>query len=1002
MGWGWRVGSERLGFGGRCRETMLFRAAMLVVFPAVLAAEEAAVERFRAEVEPILRDRCLECHSHAGGKMKGGLTLDARSGWEQGGDGGPAVVPGNPEASLLMRMVRWEDEDHQMPPDGKLPQGEIAVLERWVREGAVDPRVAEVAGGKDGGWWSLRPLVAPAVPGAGHPVDVFIGKALAEQGLEFSGEAGRTALVRRLHFALHGLPPQLEDVSAWPEDASGGWEGLVDRLLASPRYGERWARHWFDVIHFADSHGFEHDVKRENAWRFRDYVIGAFNGDTPWPRFVREQLAADVFYPEESQLTAALGFLGAGTYDMSAAGTALMSFEYLDRDDLVTQTMSAFASTTANCARCHAHKFDPVSQEDYFALQAVFAGIGKGDLEYDADPQVAAERKRWTALRGAVERRDAGVLLAAGQEEVVASWEAARGGGVVAWTVLRPEVFGAGDGVVLRRLGDESLLASGALPDKDVTVVTAASGVREVSGFRLDLLPDESLPAQGPGRPANGNVHLSEFEVRLFRAGAAEPERLALAEAFSGFSQDSFGIAGSIDGKAETSWAIHPREGQSHAAVFVLSRPLVVEPGDRLQFTLRQLQGGAHLLGRWKLSAAGGARESLTLLPDGVVAALAVPRGERSEAQRLEVAAHVLGEWAAVRLAGLPAPVAVWAAGRAARNERGVITYGEPREIRVLRRGELDKPGVVVKPGALSAVPGLPGRFALADGVPEGLRRAALADWLVDPGNPLSWRSIVNRVWHYHFGRGLCDTPGDFGRMGGEPSHPELLDWLTVWFRDEAKGSLKALHRLIVTSRTWKQASLERSRGLAVDPENRFLWRMNRQRLDADAYRDAVLVVSNRLDPAVGGPGIEHFAKSPGPQSTPKLDYTAYDWTAPGAGRRSIYRVVWRGIADPFMEALDFPELGLTAPVRGFSASPLQSLALLNNEFVLRHSEALGQRAETGGLTAVERVRAMFRQVLLREPDAVELEAMTGLVERHGLAAAARVLINASEFQFLD
>jgi len=260
----------------------------------------------------------------------------------------------------------------------------------------------------------------------------------------------------------------------------------------------------------------------------------------------------------------------------------------------------------------------------------------------------------------------------------------------------------------------------------------------------------------------------------------------------------------------------------------------------------------------------------------------------------------------------------------------------------------------------------------------------------------------VNRVWHYHFGRGLCDTPGDFGRLGGEPSHPELLDWLTVWFRDEAKGSLKALHRLIVTSRTWKQASLERSRGLAVDPENRFLWRMNRQRLDADAYRDAVLVVSNRLDPAVGGPGIEHFAKSPGPQSTPKLDYTAYDWTAPGAGRRSIYRVVWRGIADPFMEALDFPELGLTAPVRGFSASPLQSLALLNNEFVLRHSEALGQRAETGGLTAVERVRAMFRQVLLREPDAVELEAMTGLVERHGLAAAARVLINASEFQFLD
>jgi hypothetical protein len=983
---------------------MLFRAALFLSGSVLLAAEDVAVERFRAEVEPILRERCLECHSHAGGKMKGGLTLDARSGWELGGEGGPAVVPGKPEESLLMRMVRWEDEDHQMPPEGKLPDREIAVLERWVREGAVDPRVAEGSGGgsSHADWWSLRPLVAPAVPGEGHPVDAFIGKALAGKGLGFSGEAGRTVLVRRLHFALHGLPPQPEDASAWPDEASGGWEGLVDRLLASPRHGERWARHWFDVIHFADSHGFEHDVKRENAWRFRDYVIGAFNGDTPWPRFVREQLAADVFFPGETQLTAALGFLGAGTYDMSAAGTAVRSFEYLDRDDLVTQTMSAFASTTANCARCHAHKFDPVSQEDYFALQAVFAGVGKGDIDYDADPQVAAERKRWTALRDAVERRDAGVLLSSGHVAAVDSWEAERGGAAAAWSVLRPEVFGAGEGVVLRRLEDGSLLASGALPDKDVTTVTAASGVREITAFRLDLLPDASLPAGGPGRPANGNVHLSEFEVQLFRAGAAEPERLAFAEVFSGYSQEAFGIAGSMDGKPETSWAIHPREGQAHAAVFVLNRPVTVEPSDRLQITLRQLQGGAHLLGRWKLAVTGGARDSLTILPEGVVAALTVPRGERTDAQRMEIAAHVLGGLAGERLAGLPPPVAVWAAGRAARNERGVVTYGEPREIRVLRRGELDKPGAVAVPGALSVVAGLPGRFGLADGTHEGLRRAALADWLADPVNPLSWRSVVNRVWHYHFGRGLCDTPGDFGRMGGTPSHPELLDWLAVWFRDEARGSLKALHRLIVTSRTWKQSSVAHGTGMEVDPENRMLWRMNRQRLDADAYRDAVLVVSHRLDPAMGGPGIEHFAKSPGPQSTPKVDYLAYDWTAPGAGRRSIYRVVWRGIADPFMEALDFPELGLTAPVRGFSASPLQSLALLNNEFVLRHSEALAQRVEVSGPALEQRIRGLFRFALLREPAAGELEAFAGLVGHHGLPAAARVLFNTSEFQFLD
>ena len=273
-------------------------------------------------------------------------------------------------------------------------------------------------------WWSLRPLVRPAVPGPGNPIDAFIRARLTENHLSPAPPADPRTLIRRLYFDLHGLPPSPEAVDAF---TPGQVATLTDQLLASPRYGERWARHWFDVIHFADSHGFEHDVKRDNAWRYRDYVISALNADTAWPRFIREQLAADVFFPDEPQLTPALGYLGAGTFDMSTFGTTTVTFDYLDRDDMVTQTMATFVSTTANCARCHAHKFDPITQEDYFSLQAVFAGIGKGDISYDEDPATGQQRQRWTALKDAAIRQDSAILLAAENTALVAAWEKERG-----------------------------------------------------------------------------------------------------------------------------------------------------------------------------------------------------------------------------------------------------------------------------------------------------------------------------------------------------------------------------------------------------------------------------------------------------------------------------------------------------------------------------------------------------------------------------------------------
>jgi hypothetical protein len=827
-------------------------------------------------------------------------------------------------------------------------------------------------------WWSLKRLDAPKVPVSGrHPIDAFIEGKLAEKGLKSSSQADERTLVRRVSFDLHGLPPD-------PPPYVGSYEELVDHLLASPRYGERWARHWLDTIHFADSHGFEHDVMRTNAWRYRDYVIESLNRDTPWDRFIREQLAADVFYPDQPSLTVALGFLGAGPYDSSAAGTAPKSFEYLDRDDLVTQTMGAFVSTTANCARCHAHKFDPITQEDYYGLQAVFAGVGKGDVGFDRDAAIAKQRKRWQSLLAGTD------LLSAENQKLIDEWESQRGSAAT-WEPLDLDVFVSSDGATLTRQADGSILSGGKRPDKDTVTVTGTTKLREVTAFRLEVLTDDSLPIKGPGRADNGNLHLTEFEAQVFRTGANSGDKLKIRRASADFDQKGWTIAHSLDGDLKTAWGIDPAEGQAHHAVFELQDKLQIESGAKLVVLLKQVHGSAHVIGRFRLSVTDAPASAVTALPAVAEAALKVPRTDRTKDQKESIATVVLKNRARDELARLPAQTKVYAAGAMAENERGMITYSEPRTIRVLKRGELDKPQEEVGPGTLAAVSWLKGRF---EAKPEAERRAALADWIADPENPLTWRSIVNRVWHYHFGKGLCDTPSDFGRMGGVPSHPELLDWLVVWFRDEAKGSLKKLHKLILTSATYRQSSAHREDAAAIDPENRLLWRINRQRLDAESYRDAVLAISGRLDCTMGGPGAAHFKQTPGPQATPVLDYTPFDWGSREGARRSIYRVVWRGIADPFMEALDFPDLGLLAPVRGFSASPLQALSLMNNEFVVFHSEVMAKR--------VGNVREAVQRVWLREPTAEELADFSALANEHGLAAVCRLLFNSNEFLFVN
>jgi hypothetical protein len=435
-----------------------------------------------------------------------------------------------------------------------------------------------------------------------------------------------------------------------------------------------------------------------------------------------------------------------------------------------------------------------------------------------------------------------------------------------------------------------------------------------------------------------------------------------------------------------------------------LAKKLVLTNGARLAFQIKQLHGQGHVIGKFRLSVTADPPLGAEAVPIVVTEARRLPREQRSEAQRLAVAAWALRALAEETLVAMPPPAQVFGAGPdfVAVAEGGFYKpWREPKLVHLLTRGEISKPRDAISPGAISAITTLPARFALKNTADESARRAALADWLADEKNPLSWRSIVNRVWQNHFGRALADSPNDLGRMGSLPSHPELLDWLASEFRDTG-GSLKSLHRLIMTSAAYRRAACHDEASFARDPDNRLLWRGQRRRLDAECFRDTVFAVSGRLNLTMGGPGVHHFKLGKPIQLTPTVDYSDFDWDKPDATRRSIYRFIYRGLPDPFMDALDFPDAAQLAPTRPFSASALQALAILNNDFVLHHSQHFAARLEKLGATPEERVNAAFQLAFQRQPDESERAAFASYAEKYGLAGMCRVLLNSNEFLFIN
>lgn len=976
------------------------------------AADSPAVRiDFSRDVRPILMGRCVKCHGadHA----EAGLRLDLLSFATQKLESGKfALVPGKAGDSEILQRITSVDPDLRMPPDGpRLPASEIATLKSWIEQGATWPS-----------HWAYEPLqqisLANALPTKpvelSEPLDLFIELERRKAGLNGSQRSDKRSLMRRVYFDLLGLAPASEELADFiSDDAPDAYVRLVDRLLASPHYGERWARHWMDMVHFAETHGHDQDRPREHAWPYRDYLISAFNDDVPYGQFIREQIAGDVIAPNDPRSIAATGFLAAGPWDESSLRDIRDDTidreiaRYLDRDDIVTTVMQTFVSTTVQCARCHDHKFDPVKQSDYYALQAVFSGCDKGNRKYDPDPRVATRRRELLAEQQRVPQwlaQKAPELLDAALQVDVAKWEQQQLKASAAWHVPEILTIHSSGGATLTPQPDGSVYSEGTRPEKDVVTLTLRSALSRATGLRLDVLSDDRLPLKGPGRQDNGNLHLNEIVVMVQDADASKPERrIELINPKADFDQAGWSIDKTLDGNPGTAWGIYPEVGKPHRAVFHFKQPVELAAGTKLKVELHQVHGGGHLIGRARVSLSDTVGPlSLDVVPANIEQIVATPAAQRSDDQRRELSALFLLQRCAQQLAALPQPQMVYCGGSQFEADGSFRPAATPRVVKLLHRGDITQPRELIQPAALQMLRSLNGALTPKKIDREEERRAALSDWISDPRNALTWRSIVNRVWQQHFGRGLVDTPNDFGGMGSAPTHPELLDWLATRLLAQG-GPLKALHREIVTSDTYCQLSAHRDDQSRVDADNRVLWRMNRRRLDAESIRDALLRASGTLDLRMGGPSDRQFVLSPGIHVTPNVDYASFDVNHPSNFRRSVYRFLFRTLPDPFMETLDCPDGSQLIPVRGESMTALQALATLNDKSLIRLCELLANRTarEVGG-PAQAQVAALYRLLLLRQPTADEQAAFDYYISKHGVANACRWLVNSNEFMFVD
>ena len=724
-------------------------------------------------------------------------------------------------------------------------------------------------------------------------------------------------------------------------------------------------------------------------------------------------MAADVLYPEEPDKLPALGFLAAGPFNQSALaeqtdGTLCKKIALnLDRDDMVTTVATSFLSLTLHCARCHDHKFDPLTQDDYYGMQAVFAGAIRGERPFGPPDQVR-EIKHWKTVQQQIQSGQAiGMFDSATQDTLRAhSREIAKrfAGWEQRWTLLDTSATQDSKPAVATEKLDDGSWRFATTEDKDsYTFITTVSG-KPIAAIRLEALSDEILPNKGPGlQPQNGNFALTEFKVSIASSDRpSDSQPLAIKAAVADFNQAGWSIDMALDGKPETGWSIDPQEGRSHVAVFKLTEVATPPAGSILTIRVEQTYGRQHVMGRLRLAVTEAAVEdAVPPSPDVAKAIGTVPaEGDPFAGLPTETATALLKLAVEERVHALPVLPVVFAAGGDAAGYHNYQRPATPYPIHKLARGDVARPGVEMKPGGMTA---MPVAFQMPTDVQpdDGARRAALSRWLTDPLNPLPLRSIANRLWGWHFGTGIVSTPNDFGRMGQPPSHLELLDFLACELRDNG-GSLKALHRLLVSSRAYRQTSRSRADAAAKDSDNRWLWRMPRKRLEAEQIRDGLLLISGRLDPAMGGPSAMQFHyEDPNKDVSPLINYQKFDVDSPASRRRAVYRFVFRNVNDPFLETFDVPDPSLSVGQRANTTTPLQALSLANNAFVLRQCEWLGEKLRAESPKLDDQVSRAFWWLYGRAATAEETQRVSSYAQSFGLENTLRVLVNSNEFLFV-
>ncbi|MFN9662882.1 MAG: PSD1 and planctomycete cytochrome C domain-containing protein [Akkermansiaceae bacterium] len=890
---------------------------------------------FNRDVRPILSDNCFACHGFDPKTREAGLRLDTREGALADNDGVIAIVPGNIKKSALWDRINSSDDDEVMPPPKThktLSSAQKKILRIWIEQGAPYEK-----------HWSFVPPAAAAIPKVKNadwphnPIDHFVLAKLEAKAIKPTPEASKETLIRRVTLDLTGLPPTLPEIEAFLADTSpDAYDKLVDRLLASPHYGERMAVDWLDAARYADTNGFQVDRDRE-IWGWRDWVIGAFNRNLPFDQFTIEQLAGDLLPNPTIEQRIATGFNRNNMLN-EEGGIDPEEFRAEYAADRAETTAGVWLGLTFNCCRCHDHKYDPLTARDFYSMKAFFNSVPEiGNGNYTANirvnsppqiklpaPEIEAEIAKLRAEMLQIENASAGAAKAP-QNQAAST---------IAWTTLVPTALQAASGAKLTIQPDGAVLASGENPTQERYTVTAAVTLGTISAIRVEALPDDSLPARGPGRAVNGNFVMTDVRMALNPPSAAA-RPVGFNAAVAAFSQEQFPAAHAIDADQSSGWAIQPELGKPHAAVFALDTPIAIEPGSTVTLTLsfHSLHAN-HQLGRFRLA--------LTDAPSPAATASQL-------ADQIATLKKKIGE---LELS-IPTTLVM-------------EDMKVPRPTHILMRGAFNSPGERVEPGTPEVL------GAMASDLPRN--RLGLAKWLVDPKNPLTARVIANRFWQQVFGYGLVKTSEDFGTQGDLPSHPEMLDWLAQDFVSNG-WNVKRLMKMLVTSSAYRQHSRFTPQLLEIDPDNRLLARGSRNRLMGEFIRDQALAISGLLVNKIGGPSVKPY-HPPGlyEQVTAQGGVNTYvKDKGENLYRRSLYTYWKRSVPHPAMLSFGAPFREVCSLQRPRSNTPLQALNLMNDETYVEASRFLAARMMRSSDVTAARLAFGFRTVLARTPKPTEM-----------------------------